>query len=128
MSIFSTLIPKAFDGVIKACRGHLISMAWFSAAINILYLAPTIYMMQVYDRVVPTSGTNTLIVLTVIVALAIGTLTALDAIRSRLMMRAALRMNRLMSAQILDRLMSRSRVKSGDPTTRQAMREFDTLR
>ncbi|MGL5838820.1 MAG: type I secretion system permease/ATPase, partial [Sphingorhabdus sp.] len=46
----------------------------------------------------------------------------------RLMMRAALRMNRLMSAQILDRLMSRSRVKSGDPTTRQAMREFDTLR
>ena len=128
MQILSIIIPQAFEGAFRACRPHLISMAWFSAAINILYLAPTIYMMQVYDRVVPTSGTNTLIVLTLLVGLAIGTLTALDAVRSRLMMRASLRMNRLMSAKILDQLMSRSRVKSGDPTTRQAMREFDVLR
>ena len=128
MQILSIAIPKAFERAFKACRSHFISMAWFSAAINILYLTPTIYMMQVYDRVVPTSGTNTLIVLTLVVALAIGTLTALDAVRSRLMMRASLRMNRLMSEQILDQLMSRSRVKSGDPTTRQAMREFDVLR
>ncbi len=128
MQILSIAIPKAFEAAFLACRRHLVSMAWFSAAINVLYLAPTIYMMQVYDRVVPTSGTNTLIVLTLLIGLAIGTLTALDAVRSRLMMRASLRMNRLMSARILDQLMSRSRVKSGDPTTRQAMREFDVLR
>lgn len=128
MQLLPFTVPKAFEGVLKACRGHLVSMAWFSAAINILYLAPTIYMMQVYDRVVPTGGTNTLLVLTLVVALAIGTLTALEAVRLRLLMRASLRLNRLLSAEILDRLMSRSKIKNGDPTTRQAMREFEVLR
>jgi ATP-binding cassette subfamily C protein len=102
--------------------------AGFSALINILYLAPTIYMMQVYDRVVPTNGIFTLLWITMIVALAIGTLAALDAVRSRLMARASLRLNRLLAGEILDRLMARPKIDTGDASTAQAMREFDALR
>ena len=96
----------------------------FSALINLLYLAPSIYMLQVYDRVVPTSGKLTLLYLTLIIAFALMTQAALEAVRTRLLVRASLRLDRLLSGDILGRLMAQSR----NMNTAQAMREFDTLR
>jgi ATP-binding cassette subfamily C protein len=43
-------------------------------------------------------------------------------------MRVSLRLNRLLSGEILDRLMSRAKVKQGEPSSAQALREFDTIR
>ncbi|MBR2174921.1 type I secretion system permease/ATPase [Sphingopyxis sp.] len=128
MRLFWMPVPPALSEAVRACRTHFILAATFSALINILYLAPTIYMMQVYDRVVPTNGVLTLVFITVVVGVAIATLSALDAIRVRLMARASLRLDRLLSGEILDRLLARSRARPGDPSTHQAMREFDLLR
>jgi len=128
MRLFWMPVPPALSEAVRACRTHFILAATFSALINILYLAPTIYMMQVYDRVVPTNGVLTLVFITVVVGVAIATLSALDAMRVRLMTRASLRLDRLLSGEILDRLLARSRALPGDPSTQQAMREFDTLR
>ena len=128
MRLFWMPVPPALSEAVRACRTHFILAASFSALINILYLAPTIYMMQVYDRVVPTNGVLTLIFITVVVGVAIATLSALDAVRVRLMTRASLRLDRLLSGEILDRLLARSRARPGDPSTQQAMREFDLLR
>jgi hypothetical protein len=97
-------VPLQIRQAFAACRQHFVAAAAFSALVNILYLAPTIYMMQVYDRVVPTGGVLTLFWITVIVALAIACLSALDMVRSRLMLRASLRLNRQLAAPILDRL------------------------
>src|SRR5690606_31579385 len=101
--------------------------AVFSAFINILYLAPTIYMMQVYDRVVPTSGLPTLYWLTAIVGIAIGVLAALDALRTQLMLRASLRLDRLLAPIILEQSMARQDAGSASLVTG-AMRQFDVLR
>ena len=128
MKLFGRDVPKPLEAAVAACRSHFITAALFSALVNILYLAPTIYMMQVYDRVVPTQGVLTLVWITIIVALAIGTLCVLDAIRTRIMMQASLRLNRFLAGEILDRLMSRRRLANGEPSTAQAMREFDALR
>ncbi|RHW18360.1 type I secretion system permease/ATPase [Sphingomonas gilva] len=128
MRLFWMPVPKPLEQAMVACRAHFILAAGLSAGVNILYLAPTIYMMQVYDRVVPTGSTMTLFWITVVVAVAIATLTALDAVRSRVMVRASLRLNRLLSDEILNRLMARSRAEAGAPSTGQAMREFDGLR
>ena len=121
-------MPKPFEVALKACRRYFWLAAFFSAMVNLLFLAPTIYMMQVYDRVVPTGGVLTLLWLTVIVGVALATLAALDAMRVRIMTRASLRLNRILAGQILNRLMMRPRVAPGEPSTAQAMREFDTLR
>ena len=121
-------IPEALQAPVRACRRHFFLTGVFSALINILYLAPTIYMMQVYDRVVPTSGLMTLYWLTLIVAVAIGVLALLDAARVRLMMRASLRLDRLFASEILDRSLRLARNGSGPPPGSQAMRQFDTLR
>ena len=128
MRLFWMPVPPALTEAVRACRSHFILAATFSALINILYLAPTIYMMQVYDRVVPTNGVLTLVFITLVVGVAIATLSALDAMRVRLMTRASLRLNRLLSGEILDRLLARTKAQPGDPSTQQAMREFDVLR
>jgi PrtD family type I secretion system ABC transporter len=128
MSFLQPAWPEPMKEALAACRGHLVNSAVFSALVNILFLAPTLYMMQVYDRVVPTGGVLTLAWLTVVLGLALGTLSLLDNIRSRIMVRASLRLNEALSGQILDRLVSRSRQDAADPIVAQAMREFDTIR
>src|SRR3546814_8626547 len=128
MRLFWMPVPPGLSEAFRVCRTHFLLAATFSALLNILYLAPTIYMMQVYDRVVPTNGVLTLIFITVVVGVAIATLSALDAIRVRLMTRASLRLARLLSGVILDRLLERSRALPGEPSTQQAMSAFDLLR
>lgn len=108
----------------KQCRRHILSAAFFSALVNILYLAPSLYMLQVYDRVVPTQGVLTLVYLTLIIAFALAVLAALETVRSRLLVLAGMRLDRILSGDILGRLMAQSRPMN----TAQAMREFDGLR
>lgn len=120
-------VPVQIKAAFAACRRHFVAAALFSALVNILYLAPTIYMMQVYDRVVPTGGQLTLFWITAIVGIAIACLSALDMVRNRLMLRASLRLNRQLAAPILDRLLARAKGGS-DPAAAQAMRDFDNFR
>ncbi|MHA3840515.1 type I secretion system permease/ATPase [Sphingomonas aestuarii] len=120
-------LPAPVRQALAACRQHFVSVGLFSALVNILYLAPTIYMMQVYDRVVPTGGVLTLFWITIIVALAIGCLSALDMVRNRLMLRASMRLNRHLASPILDRLIAQAKGAT-DPAAALAMRDFDGLR
>ncbi len=50
--------------VFKACRGYFVTAALFSLAINLLYLAAPLYMLQVYDRVISSGSQVTLVMLT----------------------------------------------------------------
>ncbi|WP_300972929.1 type I secretion system permease/ATPase [Sphingomonas sp. LHG3406-1] len=124
MRLFWIRIPQPFEAALGQCRKHFLLVAFFSALINLLYLAPTIYMMQVYDRVVPTGGVITLYVLTLLVGAAIAILSALDAVRSRLMLRASIRLDRLLSAAV----MARALAPPDERPSAQALRDFDSVR
>ena len=124
MKLLDGPIPGALSEAVRTCREHFIGVALFSALMNILYIAPTLYMMQVYDRVVPTEGRLTLLYLTAVVAFALATLAALEAVRGRLLILASLRLDRVLGGPILTRLMGR--LAPGG--TQQGMRDFDTVR
>lgn len=109
---------------LKACRPHFVWAAVFSALVNLLYLTPTLYMMQVYDRVVPTGGLMTLVLVTAVAVFALAALAALDWLRGRLMLRAGLRLDRLLSGKVLARVVD---LQAKSPNT-QALREFDHVR
>lgn len=51
---------------LAACKESFRSLTMFSAAINLLALTPSIYMLQVYDRVLASSNETTLLMLTLI--------------------------------------------------------------
>ncbi len=124
MKLLDAPLPPPLVAALRACRPHFLAAAVFSALINILLLAPTLYMMQVYDRVVPTEGRLTLLYLTLVVAFALGTQTALESVRSRLLTLAGLRLDRLLAGPILQRLMS----AMAPGVSAQGMREFDIVR
>jgi PrtD family type I secretion system ABC transporter len=116
-------LPKVLADALRDCRQHFIAAAVFSLLINILYLAPTLYMLQVYDRVVPTAGTTTLFFVTLVLAFALLTLSSLDMVRNRLLVRASQRIDALIAPRILQQMMA---VDSG--AAGQAMRDFDAIR
>jgi len=109
---------------LRACRTHLIWAAVFSALVNLLYLTPTIYMLQVYDRVVPTGGITTLLLVTAVAVFALATLATLDWLRTRILVRAGLRLDR----QLADRILARMIDLPGKAGGNQALREFDAVR
>ena len=106
------------------CRRHLIAAALFSALVNLLYIAPTLFMLQVYDRVVPTQGLQTLLFLTIVLLFALATLSLLDRIRARLLVSAGVQLDTTLAPLILDATLGRPDL----PVARQALREFDTMR
>jgi len=112
---------------LQACRRHFVAVAAFSALLNLLFLVPMLYMLQVYDRVIPTRGSLTLFFLTLVLLFGLITLAMLDYVRSRLLVRASIRLDRQLAGVLLDTSLAR-RDKTFDAVARQAMREFDTLR
>ena len=56
MKLAGVELPPGVADAVRACRAHYIAAAAFSLFINLLFLAPAIYMLQVYDRVVATGG------------------------------------------------------------------------
>ncbi|CAN5374014.1 type I secretion system permease/ATPase [soil metagenome] len=127
--MFSNLLPRqpGAEPLAAALRKISVHFAWaavFSALVNILYLAPTLYMMQVYDRVVPTGGMLTLVLVTAAALFALATLAILDWLRTRLLIRAGLRLDKALAPVVLARVFA----LQGRQQTTQAMREFDTFR
>lgn len=112
---------------LAACRRHFLAVVGFSALLNLLFIVPMIYMLQIYDRVVPTRGAVTLLFLTIILLFGLGTLALLDLVRSRLMVRGSVRLNRYLAGVLLDTSLSRQD-RTFEAVARQSMREFDALR
>jgi ATP-binding cassette subfamily C protein len=123
----TTAFRSTLSDALRACRSHWRFAALFSALLNLLFLAPMIYMIQVYDRVVPTQGGMTLLFLTVVLVGALMTLALLEFARSRLLVRASVRLDRRLAGAILDAGLAQPDGASAK-LGRQAMRQFDTLR
>src|SRR5262245_47032897 len=64
-----------------ACAGSLGLVFAFSCGYNLLLIAPSIYLLQIYDRVLASRSADTLIMLTLIVLLAVLVCGVLDALR-----------------------------------------------
>ncbi len=65
-------------------RPRLGAIAAFSFFINLLFLAPAIFMLQVFDRVIPSNSNDTLLVLLLGTGIALLILLCLDYVRNRL--------------------------------------------
>jgi ATP-binding cassette subfamily C exporter for protease/lipase len=75
---------------------------FFSIFINLLTLAPTLYMMQVYDRVIYSRNVTTLVMLTGLV-LGLYVLTVvLDFVRGEIMANAALKLDQNLGERLFD--------------------------
>lgn len=84
-NIHTNLIKKFLHSI----KGILVWCAVFSGAINILLLAGPLFMLQVYDRVIPSQSIPTLQALFVLIVFLYGFQASLEVIRSRVFSRLA---------------------------------------
>jgi PrtD family type I secretion system ABC transporter len=119
-------VEGPFEAALRTCRRHFGFVLLFSAVLNTLYLAPSLYMLQVYDRVLVTGGLMTLVFLSIILLASLGVLAFLDATRGRILSAAAQRLDALLTPAVLNAVFSaRARAAGGGA---QPIREFDTVR
>ncbi|WP_420103491.1 type I secretion system permease/ATPase [Bosea sp. (in: a-proteobacteria)] len=109
------------------CRQALIGVTLLSAVINMLYLTSSFFMLEVYDRVIPSRSLPTLAALCVIALVVYGFQGVLDLIRGRVFVR----MGALLDARLSDRAYRAGldlalRRRAGDP--QQPSRDLDQLR
>jgi ATP-binding cassette, subfamily C, type I secretion system permease/ATPase len=120
--------PKSNElpDALRACRRYFVTALIFSLAINLLYLAGPLYMLQVYDRVINSASQVTLVMLTLVLLVAFSALAGLDLVRARVLTRGSVRLDRLLAGRVLAATMDGA-IK-GMPPTSQMLRDFDTFR
>ncbi len=91
----------------RARVGFIIAFV-FSLCLNLLMLVTPIYMLQVYDRVLTTGSTDTLLFLTMIAVVALMVLGALDALRTSVLARVAAWIGRSAGDGLIERLVRTS--------------------
>jgi ATP-binding cassette subfamily C exporter for protease/lipase len=74
----------------------------FSTLISLLALAPTVYMLEVYDRVVNSRSGMTLAMLTVMIVLAYAIMELLEKVRGALMRAAGVQIDEALSKRVYD--------------------------
>ncbi|TPO12118.1 type I secretion system permease/ATPase [Mesorhizobium sp. B1-1-5] len=83
----------------KVFRRAIADVGLFSLLINLLLLVIPLYLLQVYDRVLPSSSVETLVYLSVIAVAALGFLGFLDAVRAVYTQRVAATVNDRLGAR-----------------------------
>ncbi|MDD1605828.1 MAG: type I secretion system permease/ATPase [Methylococcaceae bacterium] len=109
------------------CRDSFKSAAFFSFFINMLMLFPSIYMMQVYDRVLGSNSTSTLLMLTLLAVLLFSMLGALEWIRSQVLIRVSTRFDLLLNERLY-RVLFRQALVSGGKSSAQPLSDLLALR
>ena len=82
------------------CRTAIVSVGVFSGLINVLALTGSIYMLQLYDRVLPSHSVPTLIGLTIVMLILYVGFGVLDMMRTRIMSRIGLRIDRSLRERV----------------------------
>lgn len=111
---------------LMSVRRHFAWATGFSAVVSILYLSSSLYMMLVYDKVLNSGSRMTLVVLTIALAGALATLAWLDMTRSRLLVRANVRLDRKLSGPVIDTVLRHAAM--GDNRPQQMLRDMDQFR
>lgn len=109
------------------CRDSFKSAAIFSLFINLLLLMPSLYMMQVYDRVLGANSTSTLIMLTLLAVVLFATLGALEWVRSQILIRVSTRFDALLNERLY-RVLFRQALVSGGKTSAQPLGDLLVIR
>ncbi len=111
---------------LRTARIGFLTAGIFSLFVNLLLLVSPLYMLQVYDRVLSSGHRETLILLTLMAAVALAVLGLLDALRGYVLTRIGLWLDQTLA----DRLVARSVEQSlaGERIGAQALRDLSSLR
>ena len=94
--------PSELSQALEPLRPEIYRAIGFSLIISFLALSPTVYMLEVYDRVVNSRSDVTLLMLTLMVMLAYAVMELLEKVRGALMRASGVRLDAALSKRVYD--------------------------
>ena len=113
---------------LAACRGAFYGTALISGMSNILMLTGAMFMLEIYDRVLPSRSMPTLVGLLVLAATLFAALGILDAIRGRILVRIGGALDETLSGRVYDTLMRLPLRVGARSDGTQPLRDLDAVR
>ena len=122
------IVRSDLVNALTLCKSAFISAAGFSLLINFLMITPSIYMMQVYDRVVSTGNLSTLTMLTLILMVLFITMSALEWVRSQILVKVSTRLETLLNERLFHIAFKQSLYSGGQRASTQPLDDLTGLR
>ena len=113
---------------LSACRAAIVGLAVASALINVLYLTGSFYMLEIYDRVLPSRSVPTLVGLSILALGLFGFQGVLDFLRSRIMVRIGRTLGENLSSRVYQTIARLALATRGSGDGLQPLRDLDQVR
>jgi ATP-binding cassette, subfamily C, bacterial exporter for protease/lipase len=88
------------DAVMRSVRKEFATVGVFSMVANVLMLVPTIYMLQVFDRVLVSQSQITLLVVSLMVLFLFGVMAVAEWMRSVMLVRTGVRLDQALGSRV----------------------------
>jgi ATP-binding cassette, subfamily C, bacterial PrsD len=113
---------------LHSCRRAFLAIALFSGMSNILMLTGALFMLEIYDRVLPSRSVPTLVALLLLAAGLYAAQGVIEAIRSRILVRIGQSLDDAMSLRVYDAIVRLPLKIGGKGDGTQPIRDLDTVR
>ena len=120
-------IRSELGKALASCRYAFVAVALVSAVINVLYLTGSFFMLEVYDRVLPSRSVPTLVALIILAATLYGFQGVLEIARSRILVRVASFVDDQVSGRVYS-IIVRLPLKAGGNEGAQPLRDLENVR
>jgi ATP-binding cassette subfamily C protein len=113
---------------LRTCRNAFIGVGIMSCAINVLYLTGSIFMLEVYDRVLPSRSVPTLIGLGILAGGMYLSQGILDLIRGRILGRVGTALDESLNRRVFDSMVRLPLIMGARNEGLQPLRDLDAVR
>src|ERR1700751_2396777 len=113
---------------LRACRSAFLGVGVMSCIINLLYLTGSMFMLEVYDRVLPSRSVPTLIGLVILAGGLYAAQGLLDLIRSRILGRVGTALDEALNARVFETVVKLPLLIGNRNEGLQPLRDLDNVR
>ena len=126
--LFNNIAHTELGAALNACRSAFIGVGVMSFVINFLYLTGSFFMLEVYDRVLPSRSIPTLVGLIVLAGGLYVVQGVLDLIRSRILIRIGSTLDEMLSQRVYDIVVRLPLLAGNRAEGLQPLRDLDNIR
>src|SRR6516162_7255510 len=124
----ASLRRSELGDALRACRSAFLGVGVMSCIINLLYLTGSMFMLEVYDRVLPSRSVPTLIGLIILAAGLYMAQGVLDLIRGRILGRIGTSLDEALNARVFDTIVRLPLLIGVRNEGLQPLRDLDNVR
>src|ERR1700756_3732822 len=128
MAVVPGVRRSELGDALRACRNAFIGVGIMSGMITLLYLPGSLFMLEVYDRVLPSRSVPTLVGLIILAGGLYVAQGILDLIRGRILARIGISLDEALNARVFDTIVRLPLMVGGRNEGLQPLRDLDNVR